>query len=155
MEAASSGVPRVEGARVLIVAARYYPAIVDALIQGAQAAVAQAGGTSATIEAAGALEIPGAIAIVHRASPFDAYVALGCVIRGETSHYETVCNESARGIMDLTVHGLSIGNGILTVENEAQALARAERGGRNKGREAAVAALSMLALNRRLAAGEL
>jgi 6,7-dimethyl-8-ribityllumazine synthase len=155
MEPAGPQAARVDGARVLIVAARYYPAIVDALIEDAQAAIAKAGATSARIEATGALEIPGAIAVVHRSAPFDAYVALGCVIRGETSHYDTVCNESARGIMDLTVQGLSIGNGILTVENEAQAFARAEKGGRNKGQEAAVAALSMLALNRRLAKGAL
>jgi 6,7-dimethyl-8-ribityllumazine synthase len=155
MESPGSDVQRADGARVLIVAARYYPAIVDALIEAAESTITSAGATCATIEVAGALEIPGAIALVHSHAPFDAYIALGCVIRGETSHYETVCNESARAIMDLTVNGLLIGNGILTVENEAQALARAERGGRNKGHEAALAALSMLALNRRLAHGEL
>ncbi len=147
--------PRLDGARVLIVAARYYPAIVDNLIEGAGIAVARAGASPDTIEVAGALEIPGAIAAVHEAAPFDAYIALGCVVRGETSHYDTVCNESARGIMELTLQGLSIGNGILTVENEAQAQARSQRGGRNKGEEAAAAALSMAALRRRLESGAL
>ncbi len=145
---------RADGARVLIVAARYYPAIVDALIAGAEAAITKAGGKSTVVEAVGALEIPGAIAAVHASAPFDGYVGLGCVIRGETSHYDTVCNESARGIMELTLRGLSIGNGIVTVENEAQALARAEPG-RNKGQEAASAALSMIALKRRLMQGAL
>jgi 6,7-dimethyl-8-ribityllumazine synthase len=146
---------RVEGAHLLIVAARYYPDIVDALIEGASEAIVEAGGTSRAIEVTGALEIPGAIAAVTQAADsFDGYVALGCVIRGETSHYETVCNESARALMDLTLSGLSIGNGILTVENEAQARARAEPdGGRNKGAEAARAALGMIDLRRRLANG--
>lgn len=155
MEAGSPAAPRAAGARVLIVAARYYPAIVDALIDGAAAEVAQAGAKSVMIEAAGALEIPGAIAMAHASAPFDAYVALGCVIRGETSHYDTVCNESARGVMQLTLQGLAVGNGVLTVENEAQALARAQPGGRNKGKEAAAAALSLLALRLRLAKGPL
>jgi 6,7-dimethyl-8-ribityllumazine synthase len=146
--------PRTDGARVLLVAARYYPEIVDALIDGAREALARAGAHGQVIEVAGALEIPGAIGAVDRATPFDGYVALGCVIRGETSHYDTVCNESARAIMDLTMKGLAIGNGILTVENEAQAVARAEPG-RNKGWEAAVAALGVIELKRRLATGAL
>jgi 6,7-dimethyl-8-ribityllumazine synthase len=135
---------------VQIVAARYYPEIVDPLIEGARAAIAAAGATSAVVEVAGALEIPGAIAAIHRVHAFDGYVALGCVIRGETSHYDTVCNESARAIMDLTVDGVPIGNGILTVENEGQAQARAVAGGRNKGQEAAYAVLGMIALMRHL-----
>ena len=144
---------RVDGAHLLIVAARYYPDIVDALIEGATEAIIEAGGTSRAIEVSGPLEIPGAIAAVSGATEgFDGFVALGCVIRGETSHYDTVCNESARAIMDLTLSGLSIGNGILTVENENQAKARAEVGGRNKGAEAARAALGMIDLRRRLVA---
>lgn len=149
-EAQPGKTPRVEGARVQIVAARYYPGIVDPLIEGAQNALAEAGASSAVVEVAGALEIPGAIAAIHRARAFDGYIALGCVIRGETSHYETVCNESARAIMDLTVEGIPVGNGILTVENEAQAHARAIPGGRNKGQEAAHAVLGVIALLRHL-----
>jgi 6,7-dimethyl-8-ribityllumazine synthase len=145
---------RVDGAHLLIVAARYYPEFVDALIEGASEAITDAEGTSRVIEVSGALEIPGAIAAVSQsADSFDGYVALGCVIRGETSHYDTVCNESARALMDLTLSGLCIGNGILTVENEAQARARSEIGGNNKGKDAAQAALGMIDLRRRLAAG--
>lgn len=147
--------PRTDGARVLLVVSRYYPEIVDALSDAAREALIRAGAHPEMIEVAGALEIPGAIAAVDRASPFDGYVALGCVIRGETSHYDTVCNESARAIMELTLKGLAIGNGILTVENEAQAVVRAEPGGRNKGWEAAVAALGVIELKRRLAKGPL
>jgi 6,7-dimethyl-8-ribityllumazine synthase len=144
--------PKTVGARIMIVVARYYPDIVDALIEGARGAIRAAGGTPEMIEVAGALEIPGAIAIINRATPFDGYVALGCVIRGETSHYDTVCGESARGIMELTLDGLAIGNGIVTVENEAQARARSEPG-RNKGAEAAAAALGLIALKRRVQRG--
>jgi 6,7-dimethyl-8-ribityllumazine synthase len=105
------------------------------------------------------LEIPAVIAAAERSGhkptgrSFDGYVALGCVIRGETSHYVHVCTESARAIMDMTVQGLAIGNGILTVENEAQALARASRTQKNKGREAAVAAITVIEIKRRLDKG--
>ncbi len=150
---------QLEGARVLLLSARYYAPIVDALIAGAEAAVAAAAGaTTERMEVPGAFELPAAIAAVQNASehgripPFDAYVALGCVIRGETTHYDYVCAETARGLMDLAIQrGLAIGFGVLTVESEAQALARAEAGGRNKGAEAAGAALAIAALKRRLA----
>jgi 6,7-dimethyl-8-ribityllumazine synthase len=132
--------------RVLIVEARFYAAIADELAAGALAAVEAVGGDATRIAVPGAFEIPGAIAMADRAKPYDAYVALGCVIRGETSHYDYVCGESARGLQDLAVHkGLAIGYGILTVENEAQAWARAKRDKGDKGADAANAALAMAA----------
>jgi 6,7-dimethyl-8-ribityllumazine synthase len=155
---------RAADARVLIVAARYAPAqraIVDALVEAAEAAVKAGGGESEIIDVPGALEIPGAIATAATAGEhgripaYDGYVALGCVLRGETTHYDTVCTESARGIMDLTVQrGLAIGNGVLTVETMAQAEARAQRRGVNKGAEAAIAAMAMIGLKRRLAGAQ-
>ena len=146
--------------KILIVEARFYADISDALLAGATAALKAANVEYETITVPGALEIPGAIAMAnasgHAAGPaFDGYVALGCVIRGETTHYETVANESARGLMDLTVeHRLAIGNGILTVENEDQAFART-RADRveDKGGNAAKAALAMIALRQRFALG--
>ena len=145
----------------MIVAAAYYEAIekiVAATIAGAERVIAEAGAEYIRVDVPGALEIPGAIAMAHAASThgvlpqIDGYVALGCVIRGETTHYEIVSEESARGVMDLTVNeGLAIGNGILTVENEAQAIARAQPHEPNKGAEAARAALAMIALKRRFA----
>ena len=119
-------VARADGARILIVAARYYAEVVDALIVGATRAIADAGAESDVIEIPGAFEAPAAVAIAAQSGAYDGYVALGCVIRGETSHYDYVCGESARGLMDLSIQdGLAIGYGILTVENEAQAIARA------------------------------
>jgi 6,7-dimethyl-8-ribityllumazine synthase len=97
----------------------------------------------------GALEVPGAIAIADAAETYDAFVALGVIIRGETYHFEVVSNESARGIMNLSLEGVPVGNGILTVENEAQALTRAKRDEKDKGGEAAKAALAMLELRER------
>ncbi len=139
--------------RVLIVEARFYGAIADELAAGAQAAIAAVGGAAVRVAVPGAFEIPGAIAMAAAAKPFDAYVALGCVIRGETTHYDYVCGESARGLQDLAVHkGLAIGYGILTVENEAQAWARAKRDQGNKGADAANAALAMAAFKRSLGA---
>jgi 6,7-dimethyl-8-ribityllumazine synthase len=141
---------RAEGARVLIVAARYYAEVVDHLIAGAQRAIAAAGAESEVIEIPGAFEAPAAIAFAAQSGAYDAYVALGCVIRGETSHYDYVCGESARGLMDLAIQdGLPIGYGILTVETEAQAKERADPAGRDKGGESARAALAMLALRNR------
>jgi 6,7-dimethyl-8-ribityllumazine synthase len=143
-------VARADGARILIVAARYYADVVDALIVGASRAVADAGAESEVIEIPGAFEAPAAIAIASQSGLYDGYIALGCVIRGETSHYDYVCGESARGLMDLSIQdGLAIGYGILTVENEAQAIARADPAKRDKGGEAARACLAMLALRRR------
>ena len=135
--------------KILIVEARYYEDISDALLAGAQAALARAGARVEKIAVPGALEIPGAIAMA--AAKFDGFVALGCVIRGETTHYDIVSNESARGIMDLTVRErLAIGNGILTCENEEQAWERAKPDRLNKGGGAADACLAMIALRSKL-----
>jgi 6,7-dimethyl-8-ribityllumazine synthase len=146
--------PPIPGARVLIVEARYYSHINDMLLAGARARLGQAGAEIDHVVVPGALEIPLAIAIAHSGPGFDAYVALGCVIRGETTHYELVAGESCRGLMELGLRaGIPIGNGILTVENEAQALVRADPAALDKGGDAALAAHSLLVLRRRLAAG--
>ena len=138
-------------ARILIVEARFYAHLNDLLLQGAQAVLEQAGHAHDIVTVPGALEIPGAIALAAEAGHYDAFVALGVVIRGETYHFEIVAGESARGLMALALDGLAIGNGILTVENEAQALARARPDEKDKGGEAALAALAMLALKQRFA----
>ena len=138
-------------AKLLIVEARFYDHLNDLLLEGARAAIEEARHTHETVTVPGALEIPGAIALAEESGRFDGYVALGVVIRGETYHFEIVAGESARGIMALTLDGLAIGNGILTVENEAQALTRARRDEKNKGGEAAKAALAMLALREQFA----
>lgn len=138
-------------ARILIVEARFYDHLNDLLLDGARTALQEAGQDYEIITVPGALEIPGAVAMAAETGQFDAYVALGVVIRGETYHFEIVANESARGLMALAMDGLPIGNGILTVENEAQALARADRNDKDKGGEAAKAALAMLALRQRFA----
>ncbi|MEM7766784.1 MAG: 6,7-dimethyl-8-ribityllumazine synthase [Pseudomonadota bacterium] len=132
-------------ARVLIATSRYYEKISLELEAGAQAALDEAGCKTETIEVPGAFEVPGVIAMAADSARWDGYLALGCVIRGETSHYDYVCGESARGLMDLAVQRrLAIGYGILTVENQDQAWARADRGQKNKGRDAAEACLAML-----------
>jgi len=136
-----------ERTRVLIVMSPYYGAISEQLGKGARAAIEVAGASHETIAVPGALEIPTAIKLA--AKHFDAFVALGCVVRGETTHYETVCNDSSRGLSLLGLEGLCIGNGILTVENMAQAEVRAEANGQNKGGGAAEAALHLLAIKRR------
>jgi 6,7-dimethyl-8-ribityllumazine synthase len=136
-------------ARVLIVEARFYDSLNDLLLAGARAAIEAAGHGHETVTVPGALEVPAAIAFAAESGRYDAFVALGVVIRGETWHFEIVAGESARGIMALTLDGLAIGNGILTVENEAQALARARPDEKDKGGEAAKAALAMLALKQR------
>ena len=136
-------------AKVLIVEARFYEHLNDLLLQGARAAIEAEGHDHETVTVPGALEIPAAIAMASETGRYDAYVAIGVVIRGETYHFEIVSNESARGIMALTLDGLPIGNGIVTVEDEAQALARARPDEKNKGGEAAKAALAMLALRER------
>ena len=136
-------------ARILIVEARFYDHLNDLLIEGARTAIEEAGHQLEMITVPGALEIPGAIALAAETGRYDAFVAIGVVIRGETYHFEVVSGESARGIMALTLDGLAIGNGILTVENEAQALARARRTEKDKGGEAAKAAIAMLALKER------
>jgi 6,7-dimethyl-8-ribityllumazine synthase len=136
-------------ATILIVEARFYEHLNDLLLEGARAAIEAAGHAHETITVPGALEIPGAIALASESGRYDAYVAIGVVIRGETYHFEIVAGESARGLMALSMDGLAIGNGILTVENEAQALTRARPAEKDKGGEAAKAALAMLALKAR------
>ncbi|WP_116131447.1 6,7-dimethyl-8-ribityllumazine synthase [Tropicimonas sp. IMCC34043] len=135
--------------KVLIVVAPYYKDIADQLVAGAQAELDKAGASHELVEVPGALEVPTAISIAWRQSNFDGFVALGCVIRGETTHYDTVCNDSSRALMLMGLEGACIGNGILTVENRAQATARAEAAGQNKGGGAAAAALHLIALSRR------
>ncbi len=139
-------------ARVLIVEARFYDHLNDLLLEGARTVIEAAGHAHETITVPGALEVPGAIALAAESGGYDAYVALGVVIRGETYHFEIVAGESARGLMALSMDGIAIGNGIITVENEAQALTRARRSEKDKGGEAAKAALAMMALKERFAA---
>lgn len=137
--------------RVLIVVAPFYHAVAANLLEGARGALDAAGVRHETVEVPGALEVPTAIRLASRSGDFDGYVALGCVIRGETTHYETVCNDSSRGLTLLGLEGLCIGNGILTVENLAQGEARADAAGMNKGGGAAEACLHLIALSRRFA----
>jgi len=136
-------------ARFLIVEARFYTHLNDLLLEGARAALEAAGHDHDTVTVPGALEVPAAIAMAAETGQYDGFVAIGVVIRGETYHFEVVSNESARAIMALTLDGLPIGNGILTVENEAQALTRARPTEKNKGGEAAQAAIAMLGLKER------
>jgi 6,7-dimethyl-8-ribityllumazine synthase len=136
-------------ADILIVEARFYAHLNDMLIAGARAALEAKGHTVEVLTVPGALEIPGAIALAAEADRYDGFVAIGVVIRGETYHFEIVAGESARAIMALTMDGIAIGNGILTVENEAQALVRADPVQKDKGGEAAKAALALLALQDR------
>jgi 6,7-dimethyl-8-ribityllumazine synthase len=136
---------------ILIVEAPFYTHIADMQRDGVTEALKAAGATWDVITVPGALEVPAAIAFADASGQYDGYVALGCVIRGETYHFEVVAGESARAIMALTLDGLAIGNGILTVENEAQAIARADKKQKNKGGEAAAAALAMVALKQRFA----
>ena len=133
-------------AKFLIVEARFYEHLNDMLIDGARSALEGDGHLVDVITVPGALEIPGAIAMAAESGRYDGFVAIGVVIRGETYHFEVVSNESARGLLALTMDGIAIGNGIITVENEAQALARASKSDKNKGGEAAVAAMRMLAI---------
>lgn len=137
--------------KLLIVCAPYYRAIADGLIAGATATLGTAGAASELVEVPGALEIPTAIRLASEGAGFDGYIALGCVIRGETTHYETVCEESARGLTLLGLRGVAIGNGVLTCETLAQAEARANPADMDKGGGAAAAALHLIALRRRFA----
>ncbi len=146
------------GPHLLLVEGRFYSDLSDELAAGALAAIEGVGGTAERVAVPGALEIPGAIRLAlaarganghHR---FDGFVALGCVIRGETTHYETVAGESARGLMTLTLEGVALGNGILTVENYDQAWVRAKRDDGDKGGDAARAALALIGLKRRFQA---
>jgi 6,7-dimethyl-8-ribityllumazine synthase len=154
----SRPLPMPEKAHLLIVEARFYDELADALLAGAKAALDAAGATYEVVTVPGALEVPAAISFALDAADedgtdFDGFVALGCVIRGETYHFEIVANESSRALMNLAVdEAAAIGNGILTVENEAQAWARARRDEGDKGGGAARAALAMIALRQRLGA---
>src|SRR5690242_13027588 len=136
---------------MLLVEARFYPHLNDMLLEGARKAIEAAGHKHETLTVPGALELPGAIAFAARSGRFCAFVALGVVIRGETYHFEAVSNESARGLMDLTLQGYAIGNGVLTVENEAQAIARADPSQMDKGGGAAKAALALFELREKYA----
>ncbi|EJW20356.1 hypothetical protein IMCC14465_18850 [alpha proteobacterium IMCC14465] len=133
--------------KILIVEARFYEPLTDALVEGAVAEIEAAGYAYERIAVPGVLEIPATIGFAEDTGQYDAYVALGVVIRGETTHYDTVCAESARGLMDIGIqHRLAIGNGIQTVENEAQAWARCDKNNKNKGGGAAVAALRLMSI---------
>ncbi|WP_420606632.1 6,7-dimethyl-8-ribityllumazine synthase [Novosphingopyxis sp.] len=138
-------------AKFLIVEARFYAHLNDMLIAGARAALDEAGHHADVITVPGALEIPAAIAMAAESGRYDGFVGIGVVIRGETYHFEIVAGESARGIMVLTMDGLAVGNGIITVENEAQALERADPAQKNKGGETARAAIALLELREKFA----
>lgn len=138
--------------KVLIVVAPYYKDIADHMVAGARAELTAAGAKVDVIEVPGALEVPTAIRIAYDMGDFDGFVALGCVIRGETTHYDTVCNDSSRALQLLGLDGACIGNGILTVETYDQAAVRADPNAQNKGGGAAAAALHLIALTRKFAA---
>ncbi len=138
-------------ARFLIVEARFYDHLNDMLVAGARSALEAKGHEVEVLTVPGALEVPAAIALASESGQYDGYVGIGVVIRGETYHFEIVAGESARGIMALTMDGMAIGNGILTVENEDQALVRADPKQKDKGGEAAQAAMALLALQERFA----
>ncbi len=142
--------PRLDGpVRLLAVVAPYYKDITDGLLQGVRATADAAGASLEVVEVPGALEIPTAVGLAHRSGQYDGFVTLGCVIRGETTHYDTVCNDSSRALTLLGLQGVCLGNGILTVETLAQAQVRADPAGQNKGGGAAAAALHLVALARR------
>ena len=155
-DAALPTAPRVEGPppHLLIVRAPYYRTVVDGLTDGAQRLLREAGATFETLDVAGAFELPQAIRIAVRgATRFDGFIALGCVVRGETDHYEFICRETMAGLMTVSLQfGLCLGTGLLTVDSIAQAEARAAADGYNKGAEAAAAALLQIAAARRLGA---
>jgi 6,7-dimethyl-8-ribityllumazine synthase len=136
---------------ILLVEARFYPHLNDMLLDGARRAIEAAGHKHETLTVPGALEVPGAIALAARSGRYCAFVALGIVIRGETYHFEVVSNESARGVMELTLHGYAVGNGILTVENEEQAIVRCDPKQLDKGAGAAMAALALFDLRQKFA----
>jgi len=149
-----SPTPKLPGARLLLVISPYYRGVADMMQRGAEAAALESGAILDRIFVPGAFEIPAAIAHAARSKRYDGFVALGCVVRGETSHYDYVCGESARGLMDLaTFEGLAIGYGILTVEDLEQAEVRADPARGDKGGEATRAALSMVAVKRRFGGG--
>lgn len=137
--------------KLLIVVAPYYKDIADNLVAGARAVADQVGAKVDLVEVPGALEIPSAVGMAARMADYDGFVALGCIIRGETTHYDTVCNDSSRGLTLLGLQGVCVGNGILTVENRPQAEVRANPGDQDKGGGAAAAALHLVALSRKWA----
>jgi len=139
-------------ASILIAEARFYPHLNDMLLAGARAAIEAAGHEHETVTVPGALELPGAIALAAKSGRYAGYVALGVVIRGETYHFELVSNESGRGLMDLTLQGLAVGSGVLTVENEEQAVVRADPAKGDKGGDAARAALALVDLRAKFGA---
>lgn len=144
--------PRLDApVRLLAVVAPYYKDITDGLLSGVRATADAAGASLDVVEVPGALEIPTAVGLAARSGQYDGFVALGCVIRGETTHYDTVCNDSSRALTLLGLQGVCLGNGILTVETMAQAQVRADSAGQNKGGGAAAAALHLVALARRWA----
>ena len=138
--------------RVLIVLSPYYQEIAEQLVSGATAACEASRAMYDVVEVPGALEIPQAMALAAPSNAYDGFVGVGCIIRGETTHYDTVCNDSSRGLMELGLRGLCVGNGILTVENVDQAIIRADAAGQNKGGGAAEAALTLIALKRKFGA---
>jgi len=138
-------------ATILIAEARFYPHLNDMLLAGTRKAIEAAGHSHETITVPGALELPAAISLAAKSGRFCAFVALGVVIRGETYHFEIVSNESARGLMDLTLQGFAIGNGIITVHNEAQAIARCDSEQMDKGGAAARAAIALYQLREKYA----
>lgn len=147
-KSAASAAGRNNLAHILIAEARFYAHLNDMLLAGARGAIEAAGHSHKTVTVPGALELPGAIALAAESGDYGAFVALGVVIRGETYHFEIVAGESARGLMALTMDGIAVGNGILTVENEEQAIVRADPKQGNKGGGAAEAALALLDLKR-------
>jgi 6,7-dimethyl-8-ribityllumazine synthase len=148
-EHAVGGRPRGDGPHLLIVEARFYDEIADLLLEGASRALESAGASFDRVTVPGALEVPAAIRLALDSADYDAFVALGCVVRGETSHYDIVAGESARGLMDLAVQrGALIGNGILTTDDGRQARLRADPDGKDKGGAAARAALALLQIKR-------
>ncbi|MBM3482643.1 MAG: 6,7-dimethyl-8-ribityllumazine synthase [Alphaproteobacteria bacterium] len=141
-----------ENAHVAVIEARFYSDIADAMAKGAVAALKSAGATVERIAVPGAFELPAALRMAVDSGRFRAFVTLGCVIRGETSHYDIVCNEASRGLGEIASReGIALGFGLLTCDTEAQAWERADPKKQDKGGDAARAALSMLALKRRLA----
>lgn len=149
--------PRIDGTppHMLIVRAPYYRQVVDGLATGAETILREAGATFETLDVAGAFELPQAIRIAVRGNTrFDGFVALGCIVRGETDHYEHICRETMAGLMAVALQfGLALGTGLLTVDTLEQALARSGADGHNKGAEAAAAALLQVGADRRFGAG--
>lgn len=143
-----------EAPHILIVTSRYYERIAAELEAGVTDVLSGAGASHEMLEVTGAFELPGAIAMAAEAGGYDGFIALGCVIRGETSHYDYVCGEAARGLMDLSLAGVPLGFGVLTCETQDQAWARADRTQKNKGKEVADACLTMVGLSRRFLAVE-